>query len=260
MQTIPVSSEDWREFKPILGPPRPAAQSTSRKPWRWKLPRLTKPHWLARLRWKKGETVASFGAAKVVRHRDGRWELRGGTPSYHAAAHEWCSIFQHEAVLPGAPLPLTAQQPTATAGQQRILVADDDTSVRSSLAAVLESEGYGVHEARNGIEAVARAIEHSPDLVLLDLNMPHWDGWATFNRLNRVTPLLPVIVITARANEYEKAVRLGVDALMEKPLNIPLLVFAIKRLTREGHKRQVRRIADPAFVTRFPGGAAPDKR
>ena len=93
--------------------------------------------------------------------------------------------------------------------------------MRGSLAAVLESEGYVVDEARNGIEAVTRAIEHLPDLVLLDLNMPHWDGWTAFSQLDRVTPLLPVIVITARPNQYEKAVRLGVDAFMEKPLNIP---------------------------------------
>ena len=102
-----------------------------------------------------------------------------------------------------------------------ILIADDDSLVRGSLAAVLESEGYVVDEARNGIEAVTRAIEHLPDLVLLDLNMPHWDGWTAFSQLDRVTPLLPVIVITARPNQYEKAVRLGVDAFMEKPLNIP---------------------------------------
>ncbi len=81
--------------------------------------------------------------------------------------------------------------------------------------------------------------------------MPHWDGWTAFSQLDRVTPLLPVIVITARPNQYEKAVQLGVDAFMEKPLNIPILVHAIKRLTSEDEKRHVRRITNPAFVTRL---------
>lgn len=134
---------------------------------------------------------------------------------------------------------------------KRILVADDDAMVRAALADVLESEGYVVDEAHNGIEAVTRAIEHSPDLVLLDLNMPHWDGWKTFNRLDRVKPLLPVIVITARPNQYEEAVRLGIDAFMEKPLNIPVLLRAIKRLVNESPERRKARVTERGFVTRL---------
>ena len=136
---------------------------------------------------------------------------------------------------------------------RRVLIADDDSFVRGSLAAVLESEGFIVDEAENGIKTVTHAIEHSPDLVLLDLNMPHWDGWTAFSQLDRVAPLLPVIVITARPNQYEKAVGLGVDAFMEKPLNIPILVRAIKRLTSEHAHGHVRRITNPAFVTQLLG-------
>jgi CheY-like chemotaxis protein len=134
---------------------------------------------------------------------------------------------------------------------KRILVADDDAMVRAALGDVLESESYVVDEAHNGIEAVTRAIEHAPDLVLLDLNMPHWDGWTAFTQLDRVAPLLPVIVITARPNQYEKAVRLGVDAFMEKPLNIPVLLRAIRRLVNEQPQVRMRRVTDRAFVTRL---------
>jgi CheY-like chemotaxis protein len=141
--------------------------------------------------------------------------------------------------------------PNRVARPKRILIADDDAMVRAALADVLESEGYVVDEAHNGIEAVTRAIEHSPDLVLLDLNMPHWDGWTAFRQLDRVTPLLPIVVITARPNQYEKAVRLGVDAFMEKPLNIPVLLRAIQRLVNEQPQNRVRRITDRAFVTRL---------
>ena len=138
---------------------------------------------------------------------------------------------------------------------KRVLIADDDSLVRDSLAAVLESERFVVDQAHNGIEAVTRTIEHTPNLVLLDLNMPHWDGWTAFSQLDRVAPLLPVIVITARPNQFEKAVRLGVDAFMEKPLNIPILVRAIKRLTSEDEDRHVRRITNRGFVTQLLSSA-----
>ncbi len=135
----------------------------------------------------------------------------------------------------------------------RILIAADDALVHGSLAAVLESEGFVVDEAQDGLEAVTRAIEHTPDLVLLDLNMPHWDGWTVFSKLDRVIPLLPVIVITARPNQYPKAVQFGVDAFMEKPLNIPILVRAITRLISEDKDRHLHRITNRAFVTRLLG-------
>jgi DNA-binding response OmpR family regulator len=137
-----------------------------------------------------------------------------------------------------------------------VLIADDDDVVRGSLAAVLQSEGYEVDEASDGIEAVSCALKHKPDLVLLDLNMPHADGWTAFNQLDQVTPLLPVIIITARPNQYPEAVRVGVDAFMEKPLNIPVLVKAVKRLTNEDEGRHVNRITQRTFVTQLLGSAA----
>jgi len=135
--------------------------------------------------------------------------------------------------------------------RNHVLIADDDSLVRGSLAAVLESEGYVVDEACDGNEAVDRAIKNKPDLVLLDLNMPNADGWTAFNRLDRITPLLPVIIITARPNQYKEAVRVGVDAFMEKPMNIPILVKAIRNLTNEEENRHVRRITNRGFVTQL---------
>jgi DNA-binding response OmpR family regulator len=155
---------------------------------------------------------------------------------------------------PGAQPQTSPMFDSGSALLKRVLIADDDALVRGSLAAVLESEGFVVDEAHNGIDTVTRAIEHSPDLVLLDLNMPHWDGWTAFSQLNRVAPLLPVIVITARPNQYEKAARLRVDAFMEKPLNIPILVSAIKRLTNEPQGFHARRITNHAFTTELLSG------
>ena len=188
----------------------------------------------------------------IIRRCDGRRQLRGGSPSDHAAARQWGSFLESEATFRGAPLPLPTPQPRASKPlHSLVLIADDDALVRGSLAAVLEFEGFEVDEAENGLEAMSQAAQSFPDLILLDLNMPKMDGWSAFAKLDRVQPLVPVIVITARPNQYQEAVRLGVDAFMEKPLNIPILLRAIKHLTSEDEKRHVRRFTDPAFVTRM---------
>lgn len=146
---------------------------------------------------------------------------------------------------------MTAAGPAAArpGAPKRILIVDDDALVRASLAAVLDCEGYEVFGDADGQAAVDHAIEHQPDLVLLDLNMPHLDGWSTFIMLDNTHPLIPVIVITARPNQYPQAVELGVDAFMEKPLNFPKLLDAIRRLTSESEEQHTRRISDPDFTT-----------
>ena len=133
---------------------------------------------------------------------------------------------------------------------KRILVVDDDALVRSALSAVLNCEGYEVRGAGDGHAAIKSALEHQPDLVLLDLNMPHMDGWSAFLELDHIRPLISIIVITARPHQYEQAVKLGVDAFMEKPLDFPVLLRAIHQLTSEPEERHVKRITNPGFVTR----------
>jgi CheY-like chemotaxis protein len=101
-----------------------------------------------------------------------------------------------------------------------ILLADDDEEVLAALDDVLRSEGYEVIVARNGREAIARFYEVHIDSALLDLNMPVKGGWETFERLTTIHLLLPVIVVTARPDQYPLAVAAGVGALMEKPLDL----------------------------------------
>jgi len=119
---------------------------------------------------------------------------------------------------------------------------------------VLDCEGYEVNGAADGEAALKRAVEHQPDLVLLDLNMPKMDGWTAFVKLEHVLPLVPVIIITARPHQYQHAVEFGVDAFMEKPLNFPVLLRAIRKLTHESGERRNLRITNPGFVTRLLGG------
>jgi DNA-binding response OmpR family regulator len=139
---------------------------------------------------------------------------------------------------------------------KRILVVDDDALVRASVAAVLDCEGYVVHGAADGEAALRSALEYQPDLVLLDLNMPNMDGWTAFVKLEHMRPLVPVIVITARPHQYQHAVEFGVDAFMEKPLNFPVLLRAIRKLTHESEERRNLRVTNPSFVTHLLDGHA----
>lgn len=126
----------------------------------------------------------------------------------------------------------------------KVLLVDDDPSVVSALSGVLQSEGYDVTQAFDG----HAALEHfhaigGAAIVLLDLNMPVKGGWDTFERLTAINPLLPVIVITARPDQYPLADAAGVAALMEKPLDLPLLLETMRKFLAEPPEVRLARIA-----------------
>ena len=133
--------------------------------------------------------------------------------------------------------------------KRKILLADDDASIRKMLGEVLVSEEYEVIFAATGREAGAKFIAELPDLVLLDLNMPDRDGWDAFELMASTHPLVPVIVITAMSRQYHRAADAGVDALMEKPLDIPLLLKTIRDYLEESEDERLRRLAEPHFKT-----------
>jgi DNA-binding response OmpR family regulator len=81
--------------------------------------------------------------------------------------------------------------------------------------------------------------------------MPDRDGWDAFDLMNRTHPFVPVIVITARPQQYEHAAELGIDALMEKPLDLPLLLATIADLLAESETECVQRLTDPGFKTAY---------
>ena len=132
---------------------------------------------------------------------------------------------------------------------KKILLADDDPGIREMLGRVLESENYEVVSAKNGNEAAAKFVSWRPDLVLLDLNMPDRDGWSAFRFMAAAHPSLRVIIITARPNQSEKANELGADAIMEKPLNLPALLEAMKGLLAESEATRSLRITSQTFKT-----------
>jgi DNA-binding response OmpR family regulator len=133
--------------------------------------------------------------------------------------------------------------------RKTILLADDDASVRTMIGRVLESANYRVVQAGTGREAASQFLNGPPDLVLLDLNMPDKDGWEAWNIMSTLHPYVPVIVITARPNQYDQARKMRIDALMEKPLDLHLLLQSIRQLLIEPDEARIRRITDRNFGT-----------
>jgi DNA-binding response OmpR family regulator len=136
---------------------------------------------------------------------------------------------------------------------KKILLADDDESVSQMLGQVLELEHYQVLRCRSGRQTAAMFIAESPELVLLDLNMPDRSGWEVFDLIHRTHPSVPVIIITALSQQQERATNLGI-VLMEKPLDIPLLLemirdslgaFDVGMEQSSGHNEQLGEMAQP---------------
>lgn len=114
---------------------------------------------------------------------------------------------------------------------RRIMVVDDDESIRESLRKLLAGEGYQVIASANGTEAV-ETFRHSPeavDLLLVDLNMPRKNGWVTLNQLLEIKPSLPIFIVTGIPYQSELAAAAGVRVLVEKPIDVPELLSVIKR-------------------------------
>jgi DNA-binding response OmpR family regulator len=127
--------------------------------------------------------------------------------------------------------------------KKRILLVDDDSSVRQMLMRVLVGEGYLVLPAASGLEGLKIASRTQIDLVLLDLNMPGQSGWETFEGLMAENSSVPVIIITARPNQLFTALASGVGALLEKPLDFPNLLQAVANLLAESEEQRLARMA-----------------
>ena len=123
-----------------------------------------------------------------------------------------------------------------------ILVVDDDVSVRESVSRVLHDAGYQAVLAADGQEALEWLISHPIDLLLLDLGLPLKNGWDIFERITSENPLLPIIIITGQAEQYELAAAAGVGALMEKPLDAAQLLHTIRELLTEPKAARLHRL------------------
>jgi two-component system KDP operon response regulator KdpE len=114
-----------------------------------------------------------------------------------------------------------------------ILVVDDEPRMRRFMHMNLDLEGYRVIEAENGYEAINRAREDLPDLVLLDVMMPEMDGFEAL-RIIRQTSNVPVIMLTVKGEEEDRVqgLELGADDYVTKPFSPRELASRIKAVLR----------------------------
>ena len=117
--------------------------------------------------------------------------------------------------------------------QRRILVVDDETSIREVLTRYLEREGYSVEVAADGQGALLAAASMQPDLIVLDLMLPGIDGLEVCRRL-RSQSAVPIIMLTARNEEADKVIGFttGADDYLTKPFSPAELILRVKAVLR----------------------------
>jgi two-component system, cell cycle response regulator DivK len=123
---------------------------------------------------------------------------------------------------------------TAKSDRQRVLVVDDYPDAREMYAEYLKYSGFDVIEAGNGKEALERALDSAPDIILMDLSLPVMDGWEATRRLkaDKLTAGIPIVALTghALAGILEGAKKAGCDAFVTKPCLPEDLVKEIQRV------------------------------
>ncbi len=131
----------------------------------------------------------------------------------------------------------------------KILVIDDDPDILEALSMILESQGYQVVTARDGISGLASLKAEKPDLMILDLLMPKMDGFAVCKELQdpRWAKLrnIPILVLSSvredasrRRYELETSLELDVDDYIEKPVSPDILLERVGKLIKRKQKVQ----------------------
>ena len=119
---------------------------------------------------------------------------------------------------------------------KRVLVVDDESSIRDTLADAFAFEGYEVLTATNGAVALDLVRAHLPDVVVLDLMMPVMSGWQFLEACatEKLCAETPVLVMSASRRLNEDASKLGFTAIIAKPFDLDVMLAAVDRLA---HKR-----------------------
>jgi len=109
---------------------------------------------------------------------------------------------------------------------KRVLLAEDETDLRKMMKILLELHGYDVLEAADGYEAVEKAVEEEPDLILMDIAMPVMDGIDSTRTIRRHEGLrnVPIVAVTAYGDFYsQRARKAGCDDVIQKPIDFSRL-------------------------------------
>ena len=122
----------------------------------------------------------------------------------------------------------------------RILLIDDDRALRDMLVMAIEDAGHQVLQAPDGLAGLAQMAQHTPELVVSDVNMPGLDGFSLCRRLRKDGVTVPIILLTARDGEIDEALglELGADDYIVKPFHTRVLMARIEALLRREAMRR----------------------
>lgn len=119
--------------------------------------------------------------------------------------------------------------------KKTILIVDDEQPIVEILEYNLEREGYNTIKAYDGLEGLNLALEKKPDLILLDIMLPKMDGLTVCKRIRHSLPNVPILMLTAKAEEIDKilGLELGADDYITKPFSVRELMARIKANLRK---------------------------
>ncbi|MBL9177821.1 MAG: response regulator transcription factor [Verrucomicrobiaceae bacterium] len=151
----------------------------------------------------------------------------------------------------------------------KILIVEDEADIAELIALHLEREGHEASSVSNGLQALPAALQHMPDLIVLDLMLPGLDGVQVFKRLRADTRTagIPVVILTARSQVVDKiaGLELGADDYLSKPfsprelvLRISAILRRVKKVTHVSELRRGRFMLDRKNMKLFLDGAPLD--
>lgn len=122
---------------------------------------------------------------------------------------------------------------------ERILIIEDETAMRTALADLLAAEGYRALTAADGERGLVRAVDEKPDLILLDIMLPKLDGFALCAELRRLANAVPVLMLTAKGQVEDRVTGLdaGADDYLVKPFSTEELLARVRALLRRVERK-----------------------
>jgi two-component system OmpR family response regulator len=123
---------------------------------------------------------------------------------------------------------------TPDAQQTKILIVDDEAGVRELLKDALKLAGFDTHVANDGMSALTALRSFTPDIMIIDINMPLMDGFELVERLRKNGNDVPVLMLSARADRVDvtRGLTLGADDYVVKPFGLEELVLRLKAILR----------------------------
>lgn len=118
--------------------------------------------------------------------------------------------------------------------QAKVLFVDDDTELQALVPKILEYEGFETTVKKNGVECLEYLESSTPDVVILDVMMPEKNGWDTLKEIRKDHPTLPVIILSAKGDSFDRVLglELGADDYIAKPFDDRELVARIRARLR----------------------------